>query len=98
MTTSDVPDFIVKLTFDCLVGNNELYKQVKNHLESKGYDIVNPPGPVKDGDEYLKGGLKWVRTTPGLYPDDMLKISNYIVRRPTEHLKMVHFFFPRRSM
>lgn len=98
MTTSDVPDFIVKLTFESFIGNNELLKQVKNHLEMNGYDIVSPPGPIKGGDEYLKGGLKWTRISPGIYPDDILKVSNYIVRRPTEHLKMVHFFFPRRSV
>lgn len=71
---------------------------VEKLLFNDDYELVMPPEMPKAGDEFLGDGRLWCSVTEKMYqaPEKAYRDASYIVRRPTEHLRMTWFFFGMR--
>ena len=90
--TAPVPVFLKGVMVRTLDDINNR-KTVLAYLESIGYELVLPPDKPKIGDEFLSGGDTWVTVDDKTYTKAPFGPNSYVVRRPSEHLKMTRFFF-----
>lgn len=83
------------LTVGALDRNRTLKRIVEDILHEQDYELVMPPDNPTLGDQFLGGGKEWHPVTEVSFSKKSFSSESYIVRRPTEHLRMVHFFFGR---
>lgn len=73
-------------------------RRVEKALADDGYELVMPPREPKLGqDEFLGSGAYWTQVSDSSYTKFQWGRSSYIVRRPSEHKRMLKFFFGRRD-
>lgn len=95
--TNDVPALLKTLTVGKIAADPILARKVRDFLESIDYELVMPPDHPKVGDEFLSGGSQWLKVVDNSYASQPFGPTSYIVKRPSEHLKMSWFFFGHKN-
>ena len=89
-----VADFMRSLTYKKLLDDPGLLKHVVDHLAAAHYDLIMPPERPRDGDQYIGGDTDtWCEVTESTHKNLPLTNGHYLVRRKTEHRRMLEFFF-----
>lgn len=86
------PAFLKRLTIIKVMSDPLLKKRVLEYFDSIDHEIVLPPDRPRPGDEFMSRGELWEPVTPKTYNDMAFGENSYLVRRPTEHLRMMRFF------
>jgi hypothetical protein len=88
----DVPEFMRSVTVKQMIDDVSLKKRVEEYLASIDYELVFPPDTPRVGDHYLGKGISWHPVGPNSYSTDPFCERSFVVRRPTEHKRMLWFF------
>lgn len=80
-------------TVERMIADHILRRDAEKILCEAHYELVMPPDHPRKGDQFLMYGNKWAPVTEESYKITSFGPRSYIVRRPTEHLRMMRFFF-----
>ena len=70
---------------------------VEEILDQEDHILIMPPETPKEGDFYLGDGNDWTPVTEYTYAEKPYGVTHFIVKRPSEHLRMYRFFFRKKT-